>query len=196
MGYFPESCLIASHITLTFKGLNGKPDLELHWMDGGIQPTRPEELGENEQMGDGGNGTLFFGNKGKMMCATYGMNPQLLPTTKTKEVTVPQTVARVPGGDDGHYAAWVEACLAGYGSDQAKNLSSQFDIAGPLTESVLMGNLAIRSFDVQTQTGGKTEYPGRHIKLLWDGPNMRITNFEEANQFVKRTYRTGWSLGV
>ncbi|MEP7317419.1 MAG: Gfo/Idh/MocA family oxidoreductase [Panacibacter sp.] len=193
--YYPESGPIASHITLTFQRPNGK-ELKLHWMDGGIQPERPAELGANEVMGDGGNGAIFLGSKGNMMCGTYGINPQLLPTSKTKETTVPQTVARVPGGDDGHYAAWVEAAIAGYGSDKAKNLSSHFDIAGPLTESVLMGNLAIRSYDIQKKVGNDTQYPGRNIKLLWDGPNMKITNFDEANQFVKRTYRDGWSLGV
>jgi hypothetical protein len=131
-----------------------------------------------------------------MMCGTYGMYPQLLPTSRTKETKVPETVARVPKGDDGHYAAWVEAAIAGYGSDKAKNLSSNFDIAGPLTESVLMGNLAIRSNDIQKKNGNDIDYPGRNIKLLWDGPNMKITNFDDANQFVKRTYRDSWSLGV
>jgi hypothetical protein len=42
---------------------------------------------------------------------------------------------------------------------------------------------------------GSATYPGRNIQLLWDGPNMKITNFDLANQFVKRTYREGWSLG-
>ena len=193
--YYPESGPIASHITLTFKGKNGKPDVQLHWMDGGIQPTRPEELGPNEEMGDGGNGVIFLGTKGKMMAGTYGVGPQLLPTSKTKETKVPQTVARVKDGEDGHYAAWVEAAIAGYGSEKAKNLSSHFDIAGPLTESVLMGNLAIRSYDIRKPKGKDDfDYPGRFIKLLWDGPNMKITNFDEANQFVKRNYRDGWSL--
>jgi predicted dehydrogenase len=192
--YFPESGPIASHITLTFKGQNGKPDVELHWMDGGIQPARPAELGPNEVMGDGGNGAIFLGTKGKMMCGTYGVNPQLLPTSRTKETKVPQTVARVPEGEEGHYGAWVEAAISGYGSEKAKNLSSHFDIAGPLTESVLMGNLAIRSYDIQKKNGNDFTYPGRYIKLLWDGPNMKITNFDEANQFVKRQYRGDWKL--
>ena len=128
-----------------------------------------------------------------MMAGTYGVNPQLLPTSRTKEVTVPITVARVKGGEDGHYGAWVEAAMAGYGSNESKNLSSNFDIAGPLTESVLMGNLAIRSAEIQKKNGNDFDYPGRNIKLLWDGPNMKITNFDEANQFVKRTYRAGWN---
>jgi predicted dehydrogenase len=194
--YYPDSGPIASHITLTFKGKNGKPDLKLHWMDGGIQPQRPEQLGPNETMGDGGNGAIFYGTKGNMMCGTYGVDPQLLPTSRTKEVKVPQTIARVPGGDEGHYGAWIEAAMAGYGSDKAKQLSSNFDVAGPLTESVLMGNLAIRSYDIQKKDGKDMKYPGRFIQLLWDGPNMKITNFDDANQFVKRNYRAGWSLGV
>jgi hypothetical protein len=99
-------------------------------------------------------------------------------------------------GEDGHYAAWVEAGIAGYGSEKAKNLSSNFDIAGPLTESVLMGNLAIRSCDIQKKKDKDIEYPGRNIQLVWDGLNMKITNFDEANQFVRRNYREGWSLGV
>jgi hypothetical protein len=132
-----------------------------------------------------------------MMCGTYGVMPKLLPTSRTAETKVPQTVARVPKGDNGHYAAWVEAALDGYGSEKSNNLSSKFDIAGPLTESVLMGNLAIRSYFVaRKDSRGRESYPGRNIKLMWDGPNMRITNFDEANQFVKRTYREGWSLGV
>lgn len=192
--YYPESGPISSHITLTFKGKDGKPNVELHWMDGGIQPTRPEELGPNEKMGDGGNGILFIGSKGKMMAGTYGIDPQLLPTSRSKVEKVPETIARVKDGEEGHYAAWVEAAMAGYGSEKAKNLSSQFDVAGPLTESVLMGNLAIRSYDIQKKVGKEIEYPGRNIKLLWDGPNMKITNFDEANQFVKRNYREGWTL--
>ncbi len=192
--YYPESGPISSHITLNFTGKNSKPDVELHWMDGGIQPSRPKELGANEMMGDGGNGVVFLGTKGKMMAGTYGVNPQLLPTSKTKTAKVPQTVARVKNGEEGHYAAWVEAAIAGYGSKEAKGLSSHFDIAGPLTESILMGNLAIRSYDIQKKKGNDFDYPGRNIKLLWDGANMKITNFDEANQFVKRNYRDGWSL--
>ena len=197
--YFPESAPASSSVTLKFEGKNKKQPIKMHWMDGGIQPDRPEELDANEIMGDGGNGAIFIGTKGKMMCSTYGENPRLLPLSRNNEVNVPQTIARVPNGAGGHYAQWVEACIAGHDSTKAKNLSSPFEIAGPLTETVLMGNLAIRSYDIQRpgkQDPAKLEYPGRGIKLLWDGPNMKITNFDEANQFVKRTYREGWKLGV
>lgn len=191
-GYFPDSCPPSSHAVLNFAGKAGKPDVKLHWMDGGIQPERPEELGANERFGDNGNGVLFIGTKGKMMCGTYGMYPTLLPTTRNKQVNVPQTIARVP---EGHYVQWVNAAIAGYGK---KELSSPFEIAGPLTETLLMGNLAIRSYDVRKPktSGNGFDFPGRNIKLLWDGPKMKITNFDDANEFVKRTYRDGWSLGV
>src|SRR5687768_8425671 len=193
-GYFPESCPPSSYVVLTFPTENGKPPIKLHWMDGGIQPPRPEELGPNEIMGDGGNGVIFVGTKGKMMCSTYGADPRLLPTSKTQETNVPQSIKRVPGGNEGHYAQWVEASIAGYGKME---VSSPFEIAGPMTESILMGNLAIRSHDIRVarqDRPGQFNYPGRNIKLLWDGKNMKITNFDAANQFVKREYRQGWKL--
>lgn len=193
-GYFPDSCPPSSYIVLSFPERNGKPPVKLHWMDGGIQPERPEELGPNEKMGDGGNGVIFVGTKGKMMCGTYGASPTLLPTSRTAEVNVPQTIKRVPGNAEGHYAQWVEACIAGYGKME---VSSSFEVAGPLTETVIMGNLAIRSHDIRYPKPEKPEefnYPGRNIKLMWDGINMKITNFDDANQFVKRTYREGWKL--
>lgn len=53
-----------------------------------------------------------------------------------------------------------------------------------------MGNLAIRCYNYRNKDWGT---PGR-VKLLWDGPKMEVTNLDLANQFVKRTYRAGWSL--
>ena len=57
--------------------------------------------------------------------------------------------------------------------------SSNFDYSGPLSEMVLMGNLAVR-------------FPDR--KLLWDGEKMMVTNDTDANAYVKRQYRAGWVL--
>jgi hypothetical protein len=110
-------------------------------------------------------------------------------------VKVKQTIARVPGQAEGHYAQWVEAAIAGYGN---KEVSAPFETAGPLTEALLMANLAIRGYDIQKPkaTGQGFDYPGRFIKLLWDNDNMRVTNLDEANQFVKREYRKGWNLEV
>ncbi len=162
-------------------------------MDGGIQPERPEELGPNELFGDGGNGALFIGKKGKMMCSTYGADPRLLPLTRNSEVHVKQKYPRVPGGAEGHYAQWVLGCLAGYGNMQ---LSSPFEIAGPLTESLCMANLAIRGNDIRLPraNGRGFDFPGRGIKLLWDNDNMKVTNFDAVNQFVKRNYREGFGV--
>jgi len=183
--YFPESCPPASSIILRFEGKNGKPPVKMYWTDGGIRPERPDELGADEVFGDkdGSGGALIIGTKGKMMCGTYGSDPKLLPTSRTNEVNVPKTLARVP---EGHYVQWVNACIAGYGKME---VSSPFEYAGPLTETILMGNLALRSWNIKNGNN----YPGRK-KLLWDAPNMKITNFDEANQFVKREYRKGWEV--
>ena len=182
--YFPESCPAASSIKLRFPGKEGKPDVRMYWMDGGIRPERPDELGPDELFGDrDGGGVLIVGTKGKMMCGTYGANPRLLPASRNAEVNVPKTLARVP---EGHYVQWVNACIAGYGQSE---LSSPFDYAGPLTETILMGNLALRSWNIKSGNN----FPGRK-KLLWDAKNMKITNFDEANQFVKREYREGWDV--
>ncbi len=194
-GYFPESCPPSSHVILKFpKTKKTKGPVTVHWMDGGIRPSRPEELGPNDLFGDGGNGTLFIGTKGKMMNSTYGANARLLPLSKNEEVKIAQKYDRVPNEANGHYAQWVNACIAGYGKEK---LSSPFEIAGPLTEALLMANLAIRGADIERiNADGKKTYPGRYAKLLWDNANMKVTNFDEVNQFVKREYRKGWTLGL
>ena len=195
-GYFPDSCPPSSHVTMTFPKTNKtKHEVTLHWMDGGIQPERPEELGANELFGDGGNGTYFIGTKGKMMCSTYGANPRLIPTSRTSEVHVKQKYPRVPGGTEGHYAQWVNACIAGYGN---KPVSSPFEIAGPVTEALLMANLAVRANDIRKpKADGKGfDYPGRYLKLVWDKDNMKVSNFDDVNQYVKRNYREGYSLNL
>jgi predicted dehydrogenase len=182
-GHFPESCPPSSHITLTFpKTDKTQGDVTLHWMDGGIEPERPDELLPSEDFGgEQGNGTLFIGTKGKMYASTYSDAATLLPTALTKDAKAPQKWARVPGGANGHYAQWVEGCIAGYGKTE---LSSSFDKAGPLTEALLMANLAVRGHELQ----------GGRIKLLWDNNAMKVTNFDAVNQYVKRQYREGWSI--
>ncbi|HZH66633.1 MAG TPA: Gfo/Idh/MocA family oxidoreductase [Flavisolibacter sp.] len=182
--YHPDSFPAASTLKLKFPGKGGKPDVKLRWMDGGIMPERPEELGPDEPMGDWGGGVIITGTKGKIMCSTYGSNPTLLPLSRMKEVAVKQTLARVP---EGHYIQWVNACIAGYGK---KELSSSFDYAGPLTETILMGNLALQAWNIK---GEKGAFTGRK-KLMWDAKTMKFTNYDEANQFVKRTYKNGYSL--
>jgi predicted dehydrogenase len=186
--HYDESCPASSIIHLKFPRKDGKGNINLTWMDGGLLPKRPEELQPNEMMGDWDGGYIFEGTKGKLM-GNYNTSPVLLPTSRMKDIKLPkQTLARVPGGPDGHYTQWVDACKAGYGKMQ---LSSPFDYAGPFTEAVIMGNLALRSYAMRGPNG--EGFPGRK-KLLWDAKNMKITNFDEANQFVKREYREGWTL--
>ena len=189
-GYFPESCPPSSHVTLTFPKTNKtKGDIKVHWMDGGIQPERPDELGANEIFGDGGNGTLFIGTKGKMLCDTYSENPRLLPLSRNENLKVAQKYPRVKDGANGHQKQWIEGCIAGYGK---KELSSPFEIAGPLTEALLMANLAVRGYDLHKEVLGEDVYPGRSVKLLWDNDAKKVTNVDDVNQFVKRDYREGW----
>lgn len=193
--WYPKGGPVSSSVHFKYKGKEGK-EINLNWMDGGIEPERPKELEPGEAMGgtsDPGNGVIFEGTRGKMMCNTYAMDATLLPTSLMNDVKVPQKYPRIKDGDQGHWRQWVEACIAGY--DNAKVDSPFVGYAGPLTECVLMGNLAIRSFfyrvpntEGDTRWGREFLYPGRGIILKWDGPNMKVTNFEPANQFVKRTY--------
>jgi predicted dehydrogenase len=205
---FPESIPVSSSIKFKYKLKNGKA-LDLYWMDGGIAPERPDELDTdvnmNDIMGDwpGLNdfegSTLFIGSKGKAACGWGGRNPILLPLSRNDEINIPKKYARIEGDMDGHWWQWVDACIAGYGNAE---VSSPFEgYAGPLTESVLMGNLLLRSFNIREEVKRKDpvygemtgySFPGRYKAFTWDGGNMRITNFEPANQFVKREYRQGW----
>lgn len=188
----PDACPPASIIHLTYPRTDGKGTIKVSWHDGGLLPERPEELLPEEAFGNWDGGVLLIGTKGKLLIDCYGANPRLLPTKLMNETKIPaETIKRVK---EGHYQQWVNACIAGYGKGVT---SSPFEYAGPFTESILMGNLAIRSFLLKNPNlkGWDDKYLGRK-KLLWDAENMKVTNFDEANQFVKRTYREGWELSL
>ena len=159
-----ESTPIASIVRYQFPAIGDRPAVTLAWYDGGMMPPRPDELEPGREMG-GGDGMLYIGDKGKLL------NHRVIPETRMKEIgKPPQVLPRSPG----HHAEWINACKGG---DPA---GSNFDFAGPLTETVLLGNIAIRT--------GK--------KLLWDSENLTITNHPEANAYINPPYREGWSLGV
>jgi predicted dehydrogenase len=167
---YPRSTIVR----YKFPAREGMPEVRLTWWDGGMMPPRPDELEPGRQMGNSDGGVLFDGTKGVLVCGCYGRNPQLLPESTMKGYQRPhRTIARIPGGQDGHEKDWVRACKGG---DPA---SSNFDFSGPLSETVLMGNLAVRN-------------PNR--LLLWNGKKMEVTNDAEANAYVHRHYRKGWSL--
>ncbi len=207
-GIYPESGPVSSSIRFKYKLKNGD-DLNLYWMDGGITPERPLELDPDKNMNDilgdwpGLNdfegATLFIGTKGKAACGWGGRNPILLPLSKNDEVNVPKKYPRVEGDMDGHWWQWIDACIAGYGNAEVDSPFTGY--AGPLTETVLMGNLLLRSFNIQNKiirndpVYGEMEgftFPGRYKTFKWDGENMKITNFEPANRFIKREYRKNW----
>jgi len=187
-----EACPPASIIHLTYPSKKGKQKIKVSWYDGGLLPERPSALLPGEPFGNWDGGVLLIGTKGKLLLDCYGENPRLLPTRLMQEVNMPkEKIKRVP---EGHYLQWVNACIAGYGNAKT---SSPFEFAGPFTESILMGNLAIRSWQMKNPNlkGWVDKYLGRK-KLLWDAQNMKVTNFDEANQFVKREYRDGWKLAL
>ena len=125
-------------------------------------------------MGDLDGGILLIGEKGSIMAGCYGESPRIVPESLMKKYKRPRkTIERIPDGTNGHEKDWIRACKTG------KPASSNFDYSGPLSEAVLMGNLAVR-------------FPDR--ELLWNGQAMEVTNDADANAYVKREYREGWHL--
>ena len=185
-----DACPASAIIHLTYPRKDGKGTIKVSWYDGGLLPQRPDELGVEEAFGNWDGGVLFTGTKGKLLADCYGANPRLLPSSRMTQETLPkETIKRVP---EGHYVQWVNACIDGYGKGYT---SSPFDYAGPFTESILIGNLALRAFTLKNPNlkGWDDKWLGRK-KLLWDAKNLKVTNFDEANQWVKREYRDGWKL--
>ena len=196
--YNPKGCPASSFITLHFEATDkSQAPIEMTWSDGGIRPSHPDAIPPNDDIGgrNSANGVLMIGEKGVISTNINDSSP-LMPKLYLND----GTTEFGPENEDnfereyGHQRLWVEACKAGFGSPEHRALTSSFDYAGPMTETVLMGNLAIRSYMLRRQDSeGRNLYYGRK-KLLWDGDNMRITNFEEANQFVTRTYREGFEV--
>jgi predicted dehydrogenase len=206
----PDSGPVSSSVRFRYK-LPGGRDLDLYWMDGGITPERPVELDSDKNMNDvlgdwpGLNdyegATLFIGKKGNAGCGWGGRNPVLLPLSKNKDIRIPEKYPRVEGDMDGHWWQWIDACIAGYGNMEVDSPFAGY--AGPLTETVLMGNLLLRCFNIRQKiirkdpVYGDVEshiFPGRYINYKWNGDKMEITNFAEANQFIRREYRKGWGM--
>ena len=120
-----------------------------------------------------GNGTLFIGSKGKMICDAYGGSPSLLPESKMKDYVKPaQTIPRVP--ENNAYLDWIRACKGGAPA------CSNFSIAGPYTEWLVLGAIAVR-------VDGKLE---------WDAANLRFKNSDKANELVKPIFRKGWEISL
>ena len=187
--YYPEGCPPSSSVSLHFDPTE-KNDIpmQMTWSDGGIKPFHPDLLPADVPIAP--NGVLMIGEKGVITCDAYGEDAKLY---LKNEPVIESIKTRVNEPEFGHQRQWVDACKAGFNSPEHKSLTSSFDYSGPLTETVLMGNIAIRSYLLRTGSGRNMKYIGRK-KLLWDGEAMKIKNLEAANQFVGRAYRKGWEL--
>ncbi len=167
---FPRSTIVR----FRFPAREKMPEVDLTWWDGGLMPARPAGLEPGRRMGDDDGGILLIGEKGAIMAGCYGESPRIVPESGMKKYKRPRrTLERIPDGPDGHEQDWIRACKGG------KHASSNFDYSGPLSETILMGNLAVR-------------FPDR--KLLWNGEAMEVTNDTDANAYVRREYREGWRL--
>ena len=137
-------------------------------------PERPAELEPDRRLPE--SGTIFVGEKGKLMCETYGEGPRLIPESQMQRYKRPKPkLTRVQNGAQGHEMAWIDAIKG-----KIKPVGD-FEYACPFTETVLLGNVAVMV---------------PNTRLLYDGANMRITNSEEATKRVHHEYREGWSLGT
>jgi predicted dehydrogenase len=164
----------SSIVRYTFPAREKMPSVNLTWWDGGLMPARPAGLEPGRRMGDNNGGILLIGDKGAIVAGCYGESPRLVPETAMKKYKRPRkSLERIPEGADGHEKDWIRACKGG------KPASSHFEYSGPLSEMVLMGNLAVR-------------FPDR--QLLWNGEAMEVTNDADANAYVRRQYRDGWHL--
>jgi predicted dehydrogenase len=167
---FPRSTIVR----YKFPAREGMPEVDMTWWDGGLMPARPAGLEPGRRLGNEDGGILLIGEEGAIMAGCYGESPRIVPEARMKRYKRPaKTLERIPDGPDGHEQDWIRAIKGG------KPASSNFDYSGPLSETVLMGNLAVR-------------FPDR--PLMWNGEAMEVTNDKDANAYVRREYREGWHL--
>jgi predicted dehydrogenase len=155
--------------TYKFPARGKMPPVTFTWYDGGLRPARPEGLDPEDQLGAGGNGTLFVGSKGMITCPGWAGAPKLLPLTLMDNFErPPKTLPR----SNGHHRDWLDACKGG------EPASANFEYGAALTEMGLLGLVAMRV--------GK--------RLDWDAAAMKATNAPEADGYINGTYRKGWEL--
>jgi predicted dehydrogenase len=160
----------ASVIRLEFPARGSMPPVRWTWYDGGLMPPMPPELEEARKLQD--NGTILFGSKATVVADTYYDSIRIIPEARMRELAPglpPKTLPRVAGG---HFAEWIRACKGGTPA------GSNFEYSSRLTESVLIGNIAIRA----------------KRRIEWDSAAMRVTNLESANAFVTTPYRPGFGV--
>jgi predicted dehydrogenase len=170
---YDESFPLASIVRYNFPARGEMPPLKFTWYDGGLKPARPDELEEGRPLkGDAEEeeGLLFVGDHGKILCSFSGDDPKLIPDSKMKSYKqAPKTLPRSPGNE----REWLDACK---GSKVIPG--GNFEFSGRVTESLLLGNVAIR-------TGQK---------LNWDSAKLNIPNSGLAQEYIRPNRRPGWEL--
>ncbi len=167
-GLNPDTHPLSAIVTYRFPARGSLPPVKLTWYEG-TRPPRPEELEDGRRLPDEG-GVVFKGSTGKIVCGVYGDSPRLIPESRMKDYRRPEkTIPRVQGT---HEQDWIRACKAG------EKAGADFSYAAPLTEICLLGNIAKRV----------------DARIEWDAAKLQVTNLAEANQYVRREYRNGWTL--
>jgi len=167
-----ETYPLGSMITFHFPARGDKAALKLVWYDGGLRPPRPNAIKTGDVMGP--NGILLVGEDDAVLMSDW-IRWKLYPEQRAKDYgTPPKKLARSPG----HHLEWIEACKGG------PVAGSNFDVAGPMTEAILLGNVALRS---------QLREPLTATLLEWDAEKLGFTNNPAANQFLRREYRDGWA---
>ena len=160
-----DSYPLGSTVTLHFPARCEMAPVKVQWYDGGLRPPRPAALKNGDLMG--ANGVMLVGDDGVLL-SDWDETWRMFPEERAKEYgTPPKVLPR----SNGHHEEWIQACKGG------PKAGSNFDWAGPLTEGVLLGNVALRS-QLRDDLTRK--------KLDWNAGKMKFTNHEAANQFLKR----------
>jgi predicted dehydrogenase len=163
-----ESAPAWSVVTYEFPARGDMPPVRVKWFDGGKMMPWPKDLEPERSLPDG-SGQIIIGDNGSIMAGTYGGSPRIIPEARMQEVDLPDPwIPRVGT----IHEDWIQACKGG------EPACSNFDYSGPLTEMVLLGNLAIRT--------GK--------RIQWHGERMKCLNVPEANDLVYPDLRRGWRL--
>ncbi len=158
-----------SVITYEFPADGARPATKLIWYDGGKKPAA--DLVKGAELSS--NGIVLVGDKDTLYVPNYWGAGSFLSGAKMEDFkNVPETLPKPPGFERNHHEEWLNACKGG-----PKALSN-FDYAGPMTEAVLLGDVALRA--------GK--------KILWNSEKLTVTNAPEANQYLRTEYRKGWQM--
>jgi predicted dehydrogenase len=171
---YDETYPLASIVRYTFPARGDMPPVKFSWYDGGLQPTRPDELGDERLVkGDDeedNEGLLFIGDRGKILCGFNGAHPKLIPEAKMNSYKQPpKSLPRSPGNE----REWLDACKG-----SKVKPGGNFEFAGRVTETLLLGNVALRSGQ----------------RLSWDPAALKVPNSDAAQKYVRPERRRGWEL--